>query len=121
VDMRCLTPLDVDSVARSIDKTGRLLVADCAPEMASMAHKLMSELFQSYDQRLQQAPCLIVYPNHPVPTSHFMANHYYPGAEQIAAAVLDMLDKPQLQAIVNSELQSDLAKDQPDRSFVGPF
>lgn len=121
VDMRCLTPLDVDSVVRSVAKTGRLLVADCAPEMASMGHQLLSALFQSHSQCLRQAPRLIAYPNHPVPTSHFVANHYYPGAEQIAAAVLDMLDKPHLQAPVNEALQSDLAKDQPDRSFAGPF
>lgn len=121
VDMRCLTPLDVDSVARSISKTGLLLVADCAPETASMAHKLLSELFQSHGQHLRQPPRLIAYPNHPVPTSHFMANHYYPGAEEIAAAVLEMLDKQPLKQIVTMELQSDLAKDLPDRSFAGPF
>ena len=121
VDMRCLTPLDVDSVAQSINKTGLLLVADCAPEMASMAHNLLSKLFQSHGGLLQQPPRLIAYPNHPVPTSHFMANHYYPGAEEIAATVLEMLDKQPLKQAVKMELQSDLAKDLPDRSFAGPF
>lgn len=121
VDMRCLTPLDVDSVAQSINKTGLLLVADCAPEMASMAHNLLSKLFQSHGGLLQQPPRLIAYPNHPVPTSHFMANYYYPGAEEIAATVLEMLDKQPLKQAVKMELQSDLAKDLPDRSFAGPF
>jgi pyruvate dehydrogenase E1 component beta subunit len=50
-----------------------------------------------------------------------MANHYYPGAEEIAAAVLEMLDQQPLKQIVTMELQSDLAKDLPDRSFAGPF
>ncbi|MDD1620217.1 MAG: alpha-ketoacid dehydrogenase subunit beta [Methylococcaceae bacterium] len=121
LDMRCLTPLDVDSVVRSVAKTGRLLVADCAPEMASMGHQLLSALFQSHSQRLRQAPRLIAYPNHPVPTSHFVANHYYPGAEEIAAKVLDMLDRQPLKEAVMLELQNDLAKDLPDRSFTGPF
>lgn len=121
VDMRCLTPLDVDSVARSLAKTGRLLIADCAPEMASMGHILLSNLFQSHGPCLQQAPRLIAYPNHPVPTSHFIANHYYPGAEEIAVTVLEMLGKQPLKQTVTLELQSDLARDLPDRSFAGPF
>jgi pyruvate/2-oxoglutarate/acetoin dehydrogenase E1 component len=121
VDMRCLSPLDIDSVAQSVAKTGLLLVADCAPEMASVAHNLLSKLFQAHGGLLRQSPRLIAYPNHPVPTSHFMANHYYPGAEEIASAVLDMLDKQPLTRIVTAKLQSDLAKDLPDRSFAGPF
>ena len=120
VDMRCMTPLDVGSVAQSLDKTGRLLVADCAPEMASIGHMLISKLYQS-NSRLQKPPRLLAYPNHPVPTSHFIANHYYPGAEEIAVEVLEILDKQPLIESVKKELQSDLAKDQPDRSFIGPF
>ncbi|OAH96595.1 acetoin dehydrogenase [Methylomonas methanica] len=122
LDMRCVSALDVESVAASLAKTGgRLVIADCAPEMASMGHQLLSKLVLAHPNSLQQVPRLIAYPNHPVPTSHFAANHYYPGAEQIASAVLDMLDKPELIESVNRDLQSDLPKDQPDRSFVGPF
>lgn len=121
LDMRCLTPLDVDAVAVSLKKTGHLLVADCAPEMASMAHGLISRLCLEHGQLLKRSPQLLAYPNHPVPTSHFQANHYYPGAEEIAVAVLNALNQPQLTELVKQQLQSELAKDQPDRSFVGPF
>ncbi len=121
LDMRCLTPLDVDAVAKSVEKCGRLVVADCAPEMASLGHTLISRLYQQHSGLLNQAPHLIAYPNHPVPTSHFLANHYYPGAEQIVAAILDLLDRRSLMESLRGPLQTDLAKDQPDRSFVGPF
>ena len=47
VDMRCLTPLDVAAVQKSVAKTGGLLVADCAPEMASIGHMLISKLYQA--------------------------------------------------------------------------
>ncbi len=121
VDMRCLTPLDIDGVARSVAKTGLLLAADCAPDMASVAHNLLSKLFLSHYGLLRQPPRLITYPNHPVPTSPYLANHYYPGAEEIASIVLEMLDKQSLTQTVRAKLQSDLAKDLPDRSFAGPF
>lgn len=121
LDMRCLSSLDISAVAESVVKTGLLLVADCAPEMASMSHKLLSGLFQLPGLMLKQAPRLISYPNHPVPTSHFLANQYYPGAEEIADTLLGMLDEHALKPIVKTELQTDLAKDLPDRNFVGPF
>ncbi|WP_020484838.1 alpha-ketoacid dehydrogenase subunit beta [Methylomonas sp. MK1] len=122
LDMRCVSALDVESVAASLAKTGgKLLIADCAPEMASSGHQLLSKLVLAHGDSLKQAPRLIVYPNHPVPTSHYVANHYYPGAEQIASAVLEMLGRSELTASVIGALQSDLPKDQPDRSFVGPF
>ncbi|MBD9355054.1 alpha-ketoacid dehydrogenase subunit beta [Methylomonas albis] len=122
LDMRCVNGLDVDSVAVSLAKTGgKLLIADCAPEMASIGHQLLSKLVLAHGGRLKHVPRLIAYPNHPVPTSHFAANHYYPGAEQIACAVLDMLAKSEFIESVISDMQSDLPKDQPDRSFVGPF
>ena len=147
LDMRCLTPLDVASVAASLTKTGKLLIADCAPEMASMGHTLISKLAQLprtsntvrtelvngqihdyFDQRspnecglLQHPPRLVAYPNHPIPTSHFQANHYYPGAEDIAVTALEMLGRRDLIDSVRQQLHSDLPKDQPDRRFVGPF
>lgn len=122
LDMRCVSALDVESVAASLAKTGgRLLIADCAPETASIGHQLLSKLVLAHGDSLKQIPRLIAYPNHPVPTSHFVANHYYPGAEQIASAVLEMLDRAELIEPAIGTLQSDLPKDQPDRSFVGPF
>ncbi|MBS3964056.1 MAG: alpha-ketoacid dehydrogenase subunit beta [Methylomonas sp.] len=121
VDMRCLTPLDVETVANSVAQTGHLLVADCAPEMASIGHLLISRLYQRQPTLLKQAPRLVAYPNHPVPTSHFLANDYYPGAEHLAAAILEILDRRPLITSVCRSLQSTLARDQPDRYFVGPF
>jgi pyruvate dehydrogenase E1 component beta subunit len=122
LDMRCVSLLDVERVASSLTKTGgNLVIADCAPEMASTGHQLLSKLVLAHGHCLQKAPRLIAYPNHPVPTSHFVANHYYPGAEQIASAVLEMVGRSELIDSVIADLQSDLPKDQPDRSFVGPF
>ena len=121
VDMRWLNELDTSSVAASVAKTGRLLVADCAPETASVAHRLISGLYQQHSTLLQQPPRLIAYPNHPVPTSPYLANHYYPDSQNIAEAVLEILNKQPLKESVLKKLQSELPKDQPDRNFVGPF
>ena len=111
----------IETVAASSAKTGALLVADCAPDMASMGHVLLSQLLQQGLPALRQAPRLIAYPNHPVPTTPFLANHYYPGAAQIAATALTMLGLDDLRDAVAAELASDLPADQPDRRFVGPF
>jgi hypothetical protein len=63
-------------------------------------------------------------PDHPVPTSHHLTQRYYPGPQQIADAILDLMNKDRsgvtykkLEELLKVEGMHDI----PHREYVGPF
>lgn len=124
LDMRCVHALDVDSVMSSLRKTGRLIVADTGFYTGSVGAELISRVAERGWGVLQAPPVRITSPDHPVPTSHFMADGYYPGPQAIANAVLEMIGASK-NASANEELSKlmmrDGPHDTPNRGFMGPF
>lgn len=122
IDMRVLNPLDVDSVLASARKTSRLVVADTASDMASLGHTVISKVIERGFGDLKAAPRLVAQPDHPVPTSHHVAAHYYRGALAIAAATTDLLG---IDSSIATEIARKLAPSQPSdvpaKDFLGPF
>lgn len=124
LDMRSARPIDVASVVSSVRKTGRLIVADTGFRTGSIARELISNVVEHAFVALKVAPVCIASPDHPVPTSHFMTEHYYPGPQEIVDAVLDLvgIDKT---SVGYRELCSQISRngphDIPNRDFTGPF
>ena len=124
LDMRSVSPLDVASVLTSVQKTGRLIVADTAFYSGSIAGELISQVSEQAFRALKTNPVRITSPNHPTPTSHFMAEDYYPAPQTIADAVVEMLkiDKNSPNYLNMCEiLRRDGPHDTPNRGFTGPF
>jgi pyruvate dehydrogenase E1 component beta subunit len=124
LDMRSVRPLDVTSVVESVKKTGRLIVADTAFRTGSISGELVSQVVEQAFGVLKTHPVRIASPDYPVPTSPFMAEHYYPGAQTIADAVLEMLGEPRggdRYRELCSRLQRSGPHDTPNREFTGPF
>lgn len=124
IDMRSVRPLDVKSVIASVHKTGRLIVADTASRTGSVAGELISQVAEQAHGILKTAPVRIASPDHPTPTSHYMAKDYYPGPRTIADAALDMMgidrntdESRKLYARVRREGPDDV----PNHDFTGPF
>lgn len=124
LDMRSVRPLDVASVLNSVRKTGRLIVADTAFRTGSIAGELISQVVEQAFDALTTHPVRIASPDHPVPTSHFMAEHYYPNPKTIADAVLDMVGADKRSANYHklcTLMRHDGPHDTPNRGFTGPF
>lgn len=124
LDMRSVRPLDVDSVLASVRKTGRLMVADTGFATGSIAGELIARVAEQAFAYLKAAPVRIASPDFPVPTSHYMTEHYYPGPQQIADAALDMLGRERTgpaYAALCQALQRSGRHDAPQRDFAGPF
>ncbi len=86
IDARGLSPLDLDTMAASVSKTGRLVVVQEAPHMASMGSEMVAELTQRcfYSMR---APGLRVSGYHvPYPPTR-IEEDYRPTVDRILDAV----------------------------------
>jgi pyruvate dehydrogenase E1 component beta subunit len=86
IDPVTLAPLDVDTIARSAARTGRLLVVDTAwttcGASAEIAMQVVERLGSSAAVRVGRLGFAPV----PCPTAPVLEQHFYPGARQIAAA-----------------------------------
>ncbi|MCP4701388.1 MAG: alpha-ketoacid dehydrogenase subunit beta [Gammaproteobacteria bacterium] len=123
VDMRSARPLDEKPVVSSVQKTGRLLVLDTGWKTGGIGNEVIVRVMEQAYASLKTAPARIASPDHPVPTSHFLANEYYPGADHIAAKVLEMIEWKDQRAkteIINGLVRPE-PRDVPDYSFTGPF
>ncbi len=124
IDMRSVSHLDINAVVRSVKKTGRLLVADTGYRAGGVASELISEVVEKAFTQLKSSPIKIASPDHPVPTSHFMAKNYYPSSRVIADYVLTVLNISQDSvdySLLCSQLEKSGPEDVPDSSHHGPF
>jgi pyruvate dehydrogenase E1 component beta subunit len=96
IDPRTLVPLDVDTVATSVARTGRAVVAHEAVASggfgAEMAARIQEATFDCLEAPIQRVGA----PFTPVPVSPPLEDAYRPGADQIHAAALRAIewDKP---------------------------
>ena len=97
IDARSVSPLDLDTMARSLEKTGRLVVVQESPHTASIGSEIVAELSQRCFYSLR-APGLRVSGYHvPYPPSR-IEDDYRPSVDRILDAVsrLQFDDSPDL-------------------------
>ena len=87
IDLRTLSPLDLDTVIESTEKTGRLVVVDEANPRCSIAADVVAAVTQNAFEALKGAPQMVTAPHTPVPFSPVLEDLYIPSADGIAAAV----------------------------------
>jgi pyruvate dehydrogenase E1 component beta subunit len=86
VDARSIAPLDLDVMAASLEKTGRLVVVQEAPHTASVGSEIVAELSERCFYSLR-APGLRVSGYHvPYPPSR-IEDEYRPSVDRILDAV----------------------------------
>jgi pyruvate dehydrogenase E1 component beta subunit len=84
-DLRVLNPLDCGDIARSVEKTGRLVVVDGSWRNCGTAGEVIAQVCERIDPRsLRVAPQRVTLPAAPAPTSKPLEAAYYPTAEQVA-------------------------------------
>jgi len=122
VDLRSVRPIDIDTIMESVFRTKNLIVADTAWKVGGISGEIVAQVMDNGGfSVLERAPLRIASPDHPVPTSHYMANNYYQDAEQIAQQVLNYLEYEGDRALVAEKLRIDGQRDVPFRAFHGPF
>lgn len=86
IDLRSLSPLDTEAIARSVDRTGRCVVAHEAPTYAGLGAEIAASVTQRCFYRLE-APVLRVGGfNTPYPPAKF-EDQYLPDLDRVLHAV----------------------------------
>ncbi len=122
IDMRSVSPLDMPIVIESITKTRHLMVLDTGCKTGGIGAEILAQVMEQAYDTLKAAPVRISNPDYPVPTSHFLADTYYPEAPYIASQLLKLIGFDELTI---GQMIEGLARpaplDVPDNRFTGPF
>lgn len=87
VDLRSLSPLDLDTVLSSVQKTGRLVAVDEAYPRCNIATDIVAQVTERQFGLLKAAPQMVSAPHTPVPFSPVLEEFYIPSVERIIQAV----------------------------------
>jgi pyruvate dehydrogenase E1 component beta subunit len=87
IDPRSIVPLDVETILRSVEKTGRLVVADPCHEMGSVASEIAAIVAERGFWHLKAPIQRVTAPHVHVPFSPPLEAGFYPNVERISEAV----------------------------------
>jgi len=87
IDLRSLQPWDQETVARSVQKTGRLVVAHEAVEAFGVGAEIVATITQRCFRYLKSAPQRVGAPFSPVPFARSLEQAYAPGEAAITQAL----------------------------------
>ncbi len=85
IDLRWVRPLDIDTIAESAHKTGRLLVVDIGwKEFGVSSEVICAVLERGALDKLKAPPARIGLPGWPCPASKYLVGNYHPSSSDIA-------------------------------------
>jgi pyruvate dehydrogenase E1 component beta subunit len=91
VDLRSIVPMDRETILASVARTGRLVVADPAHEMGSVASEISAVVAQEGFHNLRAPIIRVTTPHTHIPYSAALEKPLYPNADRIAAAARRLL------------------------------
>ncbi len=86
IDLRTLSPLDMDTVQESVENTGRLVCVDEANPRCSIAADVSASVCQDSFYALKAPVQMVTAPHTPVPFAASLEDLYIPSAARIADA-----------------------------------
>jgi pyruvate dehydrogenase E1 component beta subunit len=87
LDLRTVSPLDVDAVCTSVHKTRRLVVADPAWRSVGVAAEVIAAVCEQLGDRLAARPVRVSFPDSHTPVSAALEKEYYPTDDTVLARV----------------------------------
>ncbi|HZW07318.1 MAG TPA: transketolase C-terminal domain-containing protein, partial [Phycisphaerales bacterium] len=91
LDMRTIKPLDIESVVRSLKKTGRLVVVDQCWPFASVASEVVTQVCEKAFDYLDHQPLRVNSDDVPAPYAKNLEAEFLPHKGKIIRAVKSSL------------------------------
>ncbi len=93
IDLRSLWPLDIDHIADSVKRTGRLFIVEESPKQGGIGAEISAQISEIIPDYLSSPITRIAAPNTPAPFSPIMEKFYIPQPERIVEVVKKSLDE----------------------------
>ena len=87
IDLRTISPLDIDTLVASVEKTGRAVVVHESNKVCGMGAEIAAELQERLPDKLKAPVARVTAANCAVPFSKPLETAFIPGQEDIEAAV----------------------------------
>lgn len=87
IDPRSLVPFDWETVNRSVEKTGRLVIVEESPKRSGVGAEIGATAAENLMESLLAPIERVAAPNTPVPFAPPMEKYYVPGVNRIANAI----------------------------------
>lgn len=117
IDLKTVSPLDWETIYKSVEKTKRVIVLDTSSEFASIASDIVAKVSTKFFNVLKTAPKIIALPDIHSPTSYHLSGDYYRDAKDIVVEIGNMFG----QDIDASTFMTKEHHDIPGDWFKGPF
>lgn len=114
VDIRTVAPLDMETIASSVNKTGRVVIADYDWTNCGLSAEISSRVVESCFDNLKAPPVRIGFAPVPCPTTRPLENLFYPSAREIVRGAERILGIPEI------DLSQEVFNAYEER-FKGPF
>jgi pyruvate/2-oxoglutarate/acetoin dehydrogenase E1 component len=92
IDPRTLVPLDLETLAESVRRTGRAVIAHEAVRSGGFGAELLAQVHDAAFECLEAPIQRVGAPSTPVPVSPPLEDAYRPGADQVHAAAIAALE-----------------------------
>lgn len=91
IDLRTIKPMDTETILNSVEKTGRLVVADASWKMCSVASEVSAVVAENLFNKLKRPVIRITLPDAPAPASKTLEKLYYPNHQAIIDSISSMM------------------------------
>jgi pyruvate dehydrogenase E1 component beta subunit len=92
IDLRTLKPLDESLLFRSLEKTGRLIIADTGSVTGGVASEISSVVCEKAFSLLKKPVVKVCCPDAPTPASDVLEQEYYPNSETIRRQAIRLME-----------------------------
>jgi pyruvate dehydrogenase E1 component beta subunit len=93
IDIRSLCPLDIDTLAQSAEKTGRVIALSQAPRTGCFAEHIACELQERLFHKLKAPVRVVAAYNVPPPMAQSLERENMPNAEKVARVATQILSQ----------------------------